>query len=161
MKKTLLVLGLAAVAALGFTACNSTDAKTDGDKNELYSGILPVADNGLGTIYTLKLELDDDNNYTDGDYSLVENTLVADTTTASGLNEAATGYSKGDFKKMSKQINGTKVEYLVLTPQADKKLGFASTDVMYFIINPDGSLTMANAALEMPSTPELYTLAKK
>lgn len=165
MKKSLL-LGLAAVAALGFTACNKTDCKsgaacTKGDKEVLYSGILPSAD-AIGTVYTLKLEFDDDHNYTDGDFTLVENTLAADTVAASGLKEAATSYSKGDFRKESKQVDGVNVEYIRLVPKAKDALGSASAASMYFIVNADGSLTMTGTDLQKSENPALnYTLTVK
>lgn len=166
MKKSLL-LGLAAVAALGFTACNKTDCKSGaactkgGDKEVLYSGILPSAD-AIGTVYTLKLEFDDDHNYTDGDFTLVENTLAADTLAASGLKEAATSYSKGDFRKESKQVDGVNVEYIRLVPKAKDALGAASAASMYFIVNADGSLTMTGTDLQKSENPALnYTLTVK
>ncbi|MDE6418438.1 MAG: hypothetical protein K2K49_04440, partial [Duncaniella sp.] len=62
MKKTAL-LSLAAVAALGFSACDNTTATADKqskgeEKVVLYSGILPAAD-AQGTVCTLRLEFDD------------------------------------------------------------------------------------------------------
>ncbi len=164
MKKTVL-LGLAAVAALGFTACDNSQkdgqVNTGNDKVVLYSGILPTAD-AQGTVYTLKLEFDDDNNYTDGDYTMVENTLVADTLSASGVKEAATSYTEGDFKKLSKQVDGATVEYVQLTPDAKDALGTPSASSLYFIINPDQSLTMVGADLQRSVNPELnYTLTVK
>ena len=164
MKKTVL-FGLAAVAALGFTACDNAqkDAQvnTGDDKVVLYSGVLPAAD-AQGTIYTLKLEFDDDNNYTDGDYTMVENTLVADTLSATGVKEAATSYTKGDFKKLSKQVDGATVEYIQLTPDAKDALGTPSASSLYFIVNPDQSLTMVQADLQKSETPGLnYTLTVK
>lgn len=167
MKKTVM-LGLAAVAALGFTACNNSNAtsgaaqaKNGGDKEVLYSGILPAAD-AQGTIYTLKLEFDDDHNYTDGDFTMIENTLATDTVAASGLKEVATSYTKGDFRKESKQVDGTTVEYIRLLPDAKDALGAASASSLYFIINADESLTMVGADLQKAANPEMnYTLTIK
>lgn len=165
MKKTL-ILGLAAMAALGFTACSnsnatSTDTKAKGgDKEVLYSGILPAAD-AQGTLYTLKLEFDDDNNYTDGDFMMVENTLDADTLSFSGLKEVATSYTKGDFRKESKQVDGVMVEYIKLLPDAKDALGTPSASSSYFILNADGSLTMTGADLQKPAMAENYTLTVK
>lgn len=167
MKKTVL-MGLAAVATLGFTACDSSNASSraalstgGGDKEVLYSGILPAAD-AQGTIYTLKLEFDDDNNYTDGDFTMVENSIVTDTVVASGLKEVATSYSKGDFRKESKQVDGATVEYIRLIPDAKDALGTPSGSSLYFVINPDQSLTMVGADLQKSVNPDLnYTLTVK
>lgn len=162
MKKTAL-LGIAAIGALGFTACNSGDCqngacKSDGDKVELYTGVVPAADVD-GTVYTLKLEFDDDNNYTDGDYTLVENSIAIDTTAVQGFREVATSFSKGDFKKDTKQVGGANVDYIVLTPDANDALGTPSGSSAYFVINADGTLTMVGADLQLPANAELYTLS--
>lgn len=163
------IMGLAVIAALGLGACNESKTssaascgqpKCDNDKEVLYSGILPAAD-AQGTVYTLKLEFDDDNNYTDGDYMLVENSLAADEEAASGLKEAATSYTKGDFVKESKDVDGAKVEYIRLTPDAKDSLGAPSASSLYFVINADESLTMVGADLQMPANAELYTLTVK
>lgn len=166
MKKTAL-LGLAGVAALGFTACDNGQNATNqqpnngNDKVVLYSGIIPAAD-AIGTICTLKLDFDDDNNYTDGDFTYIENSLVSDTVSAAGIKEAATSYSEGDFKKLSKQVDGQTVEYVKLTPDAKDNLGAASTAPLYFIINADQSLTMVQADLKKSDVPGLnYTLTVK
>lgn len=168
MKKFILA-AFAAVAALGFSACNQASnatatadkASKGGDKDVLYSGILPAAD-AQGTVYTLVLEFDDDNNYTDGDYSLVENSLVADTVAASGLSEAATSYTKGDFKKATKTVDGAEVEYIQLMPDAKDALGAASGASMYFVVNADGSLTMTGEDLVKSEMPGMnYTLTVK
>lgn len=165
MKKTL--LGLAALAALGLTACNNAastnNSNSNGgkDKEVLYSGILPAAD-AQGTVYTLKLEFDADDNYMEGDFTMIENTLVADSVASSGLKEAATSYSKGDFRKLSKQVEGTAVDYIQLIPDAQDALGAASSSTLYFIVNPDESLTMVGADLQKAANPEInYTLTVK
>lgn len=165
MNKTIL-LGLAAVAALGFASCDTATTSNGatqtgkGDKDVLYSGILPSAD-AMGTVYTLKLEYDDDHNYTDGDFVMIENTLASDTTTATGFSEAATSYTEGDFTKESKQVGGTTIEYIRLAPDAKDALGTPSAASMYFIVNADGSLTMVGADLQQPAIPDLYTLTVK
>lgn len=155
MKKTVLA-GLAAIAALGFTACNS--GVTGGDKAELYSGILPAAD-AQGNVYTLKLDFDDDNNYTDGDYTLVESSLVSDTTTVVGIKPVAVSYTEGDFKKQSKRTGDATVDYIVLTPDAKDAMGAPSASSMYFVVNSDGTLTMVAEDLQVPANAELYTLS--
>lgn len=165
MKKAVMLM--LAVASMGLVACNNdcsadkgTAPKGDNDKETLYSGILPSAD-AQGTVYTLKLEFDADNNYTDGDFTMVENTLAADTVAASGLKEATTSFTKGDFRKESKQVNGANVEYIRLTPDAKDALGAPSACSMYFLVNEDGSLTMVAEDLQKPLEPALYTLTVK
>ncbi|MDE6498581.1 MAG: hypothetical protein K2L21_07975 [Muribaculaceae bacterium] len=165
MKKVLFMM--LAVASLGFVSCNKCDTKAapaadkGGDKEVLYSGILPAAD-AQGTVYTLKLDFDDDHNYTDGDFTMVENTLAADTVAASGLKEVATSYTKGDFRKESKQVDGATVEYIRLIPDAKDALGAPSAASGYFVVNEDGSLTMVGADLTKSVNPELnYTLTVK
>lgn len=161
MKKTAILM--LAAASLGFVACNSKTAATDqaksgDDKEVLYSGILPAAD-AEGTVYTLKLDFDDDNNYTDGDYTLIENSLAADSVAPSGMKAVATSYSKGDFTKQSKEVDGQTVEYITLTPDAKDALGAPSASSAYFVVNADGSLTMVSQSLEMPVMADLYTLS--
>lgn len=168
MKKTIL-FGLAAIAAAaGLTACNdnakscSADGSCakDGDKEMLYSGVLPAAD-ACGTVYTLKLDYDDDNNYTDGDYTLVENSLTTDSITGA-INEAATAYSEGDFTKKSKVVGDSTVEYLELVPDAKDLLGAASNTNLYFIVNADQSLTLVSSDLTKSDVEGLnYTLTLK
>lgn len=165
--KKIVMFGLAAVAALTFASCDKSCSKgecatkSDNDKEVLYSGILPAAD-AQGTVYTLKLEFDDDNNYTDGDFTMVENTLAADTVAASGLKEVATSYTEGDFRKLSKEVDGAKVDYIQLTPDAKDALGTPSAASMYFIVNADESLTMVGADLQKAVDPAMnYTLTIK
>lgn len=165
MKKTAILM-LTLLASIGFTACNKScdKAKCDksgDDKEVLYSGILPAAD-AQGTVYTLKLEFDDDNNYTDGDFTMIENTLAADTVAASGLKDVATSYTKGDFRKESKQVDGDVINYIRLVPDAKDALGTASSSTMYFIINADESLTMVGEDLQKAADPAMnYTLTVK
>lgn len=165
MKKTAIMM-LTLLASIGFTACNNScdKAKCDkscNDKEVLYSGILPAAD-AQGTVYTLKLDFDDDNNYTDGDFTMIENTLAADTVAASGLKEVATSYTKGDFTKTSKQVDGDVINYIRLVPDAKDALGTASSSTMYFIINADESLTMVGEDLQKAADPAMnYTLTVK
>ncbi|MBD5300775.1 MAG: copper resistance protein NlpE N-terminal domain-containing protein [Duncaniella sp.] len=166
MKKKVM-FGLAAVAALGFTACGNSastsdaaQAKSGNDKEVLYSGILPAAD-VQGILCTLKLDYDADHNFSEGDFVMVQNYINSDTATVSGLKDMSTSYSEGDFTKESKQVNGTTIEYLRLTPDAKDGLGDASSDPVYLMVNADGSLTLINSELEVPSMPALYTLAVK
>ncbi len=164
MKKTVL-MGLAVMATLGVTSCNDSnsttkESKEGTDKMELYTGILPSAD-AQGTVYTLKLDYDNDNNNTEGDFAMTENTLVTDSLSVTGFKQMATSFSEGDFKKESKELNGAKVEYIRLIPDAKDALGTVSSSSSYFVINSDGSLTMVDANLQMPENPENYTLSVK
>ncbi|MDE5552708.1 MAG: hypothetical protein K2M03_06100 [Muribaculaceae bacterium] len=163
-----IILGVAAAALVGLASCNCNNsdkvcpnkaAGNDNDKEVLYSGILPNAD-AQGTVYTLKLEFDADDNYNEGDFTLVENSLATDTVAASGLKILASSYSKGDFRKEAKQVDGTTINYVRLMPDAKDALGNPSNASMYFIINEDESLTMVNAELQRSETPGLdYTLS--
>ncbi len=161
---------MALFAALGFSSCcnkscdnsdKAASADKSGDKEVLYSGILPAAD-AQGTVYTLKLEFDADNNFTDGDYTLVETTLASDSVAASGLKDLTASYTKGDFTKASKEVDGATVEYIQLKPDAKDALGTPSAASLYFIVNPDESLTMVSADLQKAVDPALnYTLTVK
>lgn len=160
------LLGAAAVAAMGLGACTNNAQsdkvaaqKGNGDKEVLYSGVLPAAD-AFGTVYTLKLDFDDDNNYTDGDFDLVENTLSIDS--LGNVTGETASYNSGDFRKLTKTVNGAEVEYIQLTPDAKDALGAASSSSMYFIVNADQSLTMVGADLVKTETEGLnYTLTVK
>lgn len=162
MKKTILT-GLAAVAALAFTACHSAEkqpsqaqVKGDNDKEVLYSGILPAAD-AIANLYTVVLDYDGDKNYTEGDYTMVLQSLTSDSTDVSGLKQAAVGYVTGDFKKATKEVNGKTVEYVKLTPE--DYLGASGVTPFYFVVNEDGSLTMTAEDLEVTPSPLNYTLS--
>lgn len=161
MKKQFLI-GLAALAAVGFVACDRPNDKSacsgDGDKEVLYSGILPAAD-AQGVIYTLKLDFDDDHNYTDGDYRMVENCVASDSIATSGLKVTSVSYTSGDFRKESEVLDGKTVEYIKLLPDAKDGLGAASTSPVYLLINADQSLTMVSQDLVVPENAELYTLS--
>lgn len=168
MKKIILFGAAALVAAAGLTACNdnakscSSEGACDksGDKEALYAGVLPAAD-AAGTAYTLKLDYDDDNNYTDGDYTLIENTLSVDSLTGV-LTDVATSYSEGDFSKKSKAVGDSTVEYIELVPDAKDALGAASASSLYFLVNADQSLTMVGADLSKSENEGLnYTLTVK
>lgn len=163
--KTTLLTAMAAMTAIAFTSCDNNKANNvpptnDDNKKELYSGILPAAD-AQATVYTLMLDFDDDHNYTDGDYTMVENVLAGDTIDASGLKELAWAYTEGDFTKESKVVDGNTVEYIKLIPDPKETLGADHTTPFYFIVNPDGSLTMVGADLQKSETPGInYTLIR-
>ena len=78
------------------------------------------------------------------------------------MKEVATSYTKGDFRKESKQVDGATVEYIRLMPDAKDALGTASAASGYFLMNEDGSLTMVGADLQKAVNPEMnYTLTVK
>ncbi|MDE6042435.1 MAG: copper resistance protein NlpE N-terminal domain-containing protein [Muribaculaceae bacterium] len=167
MKKVLFLM-LAVAASLGIASCDNSGAKAQanagngkgGDKSVLYTGILPAAD-VQGILYTVKLDFDDDHNYTDGDFVMVENYLAYDSVAASGLRDAATAYSEGDFYKESKVVNGQKVDYLRLVPDAKDGLGVADSAPTYFVMNADGSITLTTQDLTVSTVPGLnYTLTE-
>lgn len=168
MKKTVL-MGLALLGTLGFVACGNSSktaqtvapTKNSADKEVLYAGILPAAD-AMGTVYTLKLDYDADHGFAEGDFIMIENSIVSDTTAVSGIQEVATAYTEGDFRKESKEVNGANVEYILLIPEAKEGLGASSSASTYFLINADGSLTMVGESLEASDIPGLnYTLTVK
>lgn len=160
----LILLAAATAAAAGLAACSNTSSNAaapqagSGDKAVLYSGILPAAD-ADGTAYALRLDYDDDRGYADGDFSLTETTFAIDSAGAAA--EVAASYTEGDFAKKTKTVNGQAVEYIQLAPDAKDALGDASSCSLYFIVNPDGSLTMANADLTPASSGLNYTLTAK
>ncbi len=160
MKK--IVLGMAALAALGLASCGGNNkcdnkANCDGkceDKVEVFTGVLPGADNE-GVRYTLNLEYDDDHNCTEGDYKLDETYLVADSTATDGVRADKSFKSEGDFTITEK--DGKKVYKLV--PDAKDSNAEATLTPMYFILDNDSTLTMVNAELERSVNPDLnYSL---
>lgn len=152
-----------AIASLCFAACGnknvvSENVRHDGDKTVLYSGILPAAD-AQGVVYSLRLEFDDDHNFSDGEFVMVENSIVVDTSAASGLYVAAAAYTEGEFRKESRRIDGADIEYIRLVPDSKAVSAADSASSLYFIINEDGSLTMVGEDLQKSVTPGLnYTL---
>jgi len=162
MKKT--ILGIALIP-LALTACGkpagTTSAGIGGEKDELYAGILPAAD-AAGILYTLRLDYDDDHNYTDGDYLLTETALVKDSVNPLGLKDGVTSLTEGDFRIESRTVNGTTSHYLRLMPDMKESLGAASASTLCFLINPDRTLTMVNADLTKAANGTLnYTLTLK
>lgn len=159
MKK---IVFAAAVAALAFTACNSGNScksGNDGDKNELYTGVLPAAD-ADGILYNLSLDFDDDHNFTDGDYHLTETYLMTDTVRGKSF-DGRSFKTEGDFKVETRTVDGKEVKYLKLTPEAKESVGNASSDVLYFIIDSDNSITLTDAELSMPGDSLNYTLKRQ
>lgn len=156
MKKTAL-LGGAALLALAMTACGNCGNKACGNDSKdgldkVYTGVLPAADCD-GVRYTLTLDYD--HNQKDGDYDLVETYLRSDSTAMAGYKDIATYRSEGDFT-VEKQGEKT---YLKLVKDAkDSSTGSIETP-LYFVVDSDSTLSMANAQLEVPETPGMnYTL---
>lgn len=161
MKK--IFVGIALIS-LALTACDNNRDRNHGslgDKEELYAGIMPAAD-AEGILYTLKLDYDDDHNYTDGDFQLVETALIGDTVSAMNLRTGVTSLTEGDFRIETSTAEGETTSYMRLVPDVKESLGAASTSTLYFIVNPDKSLTMVNSDLTKAANDSLnYTLTLK
>lgn len=167
MKKAFL-LGLAilplALASCGNCkngSCDNTANGRGGDKEELYAGVLPAAD-AEGIVYTLRLDYDDDNNFTDGDYALTQTALVADTVGAPAVKAGVTSYTEGDFRIEDKTVNGAAAKVLTLVPEAKESLGTADNSTLYLLVNGDNTLTLVNADLTKAENDSInYTLTLK
>lgn len=166
MKKIVLMAGVA-LAALGISSCDSKtcDSKTctgDGsavtatEKNvdAVYTGVLPAADLD-GVRYTLLLDYDKKDK--DGDYTLIETYIKADTAATLGYVDVNSFVSEGDFTMEQKDSKS----YLKLVKDAkDSSKGSADTP-LYFVIDNDSTITLANENLEVSTTPGMnYTLKK-
>lgn len=149
---------LAITSCTGKTATDSTDAKTSaGDKQEIYSGVLPAAD-CEGIRYTLALDYSDDKNYTDGDYDLTEVYLVSDSTATGATKDGQTVRTEGDFEVKTGTPADASQKYIVLTP--DKQYAATST-TMYFLVDSDKSITLVGPDLTKSDSPLNYTLTLK
>lgn len=159
MKKTLLIFTLIAAAISVFscsksdnrhTTASHSDTAPAGDKDVVYTGLLPAAD-VAGVRYTLKLDYDDASH---GDYELIQTYLIPDKTHKIGYNDCNTFISEGDFFIETPSAGNGK-RYVKLVP--DKK--FASEPTTYFIIDSDKALTLVDSELKVSKTPGLnYTL---
>lgn len=157
-----MILGAVSLAVLMMAACsgkNSTYSNMPGnDKDEVYTGVLPAAD-ADGVRYTLKLDYSDDNNYTTGDYDLVEVYLAGDSTSATGYKDAARFKSKGDFTVMDGTGDNSSKKYIKLTQDAKDSSKDSNSGPMYFLVESDSTLVMVNADLEQSVIPGMnYTL---
>lgn len=159
MKKTIIMMA-AAFSIFGLAACsgnqksNGDSSKAAGDRVERYSGILPAAD-ADGVKYSLKLEFDDDHNYTDGDYDLLETYLEADSTSTTGYKDIKSFKSEGDFDVMNKDGKS----YLKLVQDADDSAKGSNPGPMYFLVESDSTLVMVNSNLELAQDSTMnYTL---
>ncbi|MDE6416917.1 MAG: hypothetical protein K2K68_07825 [Duncaniella sp.] len=165
MKKSLF-LGLAlvsvALASCGDCKSGSCESKGNcGDKEELYAGILPATD-AEGYVYSLRLDYDDDNNYTDGDYSLSVVALQSDTVSAPAFVAGPASYTEGDFKIETKSVNGAEAKVMTLLPEAKESLGTPDNSPLYFLVNDNQTLTMVGADFTKAENDSLnYTLTLK
>ncbi len=153
--KNSMILAAAAAAVLSLSACSGNKScddkactKDDKAKEMVYTGVLPAAD-ADGVRYTLHLDYDKDGN--EGDYTLLETYIKADTISATGYSDLKSLKSEGDFK-VEKQGDKT---YLKLVKDAS-----GSSDApMYFLVDSDNAITLTNAELEVSTTPGMnYTL---
>ncbi len=158
MKKSILMAG-AALLTLGLASCGSgscdkgaCDAKSDVDV--VYTGVLPAADCD-GVRYTLLLDYDDNNQ--EGDYTLVETYIQADTVSAIGYKDLQSFVSEGDFT-VEKQ--GDK-SYLKLVKDAKDSAAGSIDTPLYLLVDSESTLTLTNQDLEVSNTPGMnYTLTK-
>ncbi|MBD5281068.1 MAG: copper resistance protein NlpE [Bacteroides sp.] len=154
--KKIIYVAAAALSMMSMAACNgnqkaSGDAQKAGDKLEIYTGVLPAADCD-GIRYALQLKYDDDHNYTDGDYDLLETYLVSDSV---GNRDDKSFKSEGDFSVMEK--NGNK--YLKLVQDRDDSQQGSADSPMYFLVESDSTIVMVNSDLQKSDAPGLnYTL---
>lgn len=154
--KKMIYMGVAALSMMSMVACNGNQkgaaaGEAHGDKLEIYTGVLPAADCD-GIRYALQLKYDDDHNYTDGDYDLLETYLVSDSV---GNHDDKSFKSEGDFNVIEK--NGKK--YLKLIQDRDDSQTGSADGPMYFLVDSDSTITMVNSDLEVADAPGLnYTL---
>ncbi len=161
MKKNIILTAAVAVLAIvGLSACGG-NKKCGGNacensklnEEQMFSGVLPAAD-GPGIRYLLKLDYDDDKNFTEGDYDLVETYLAADSTSVGGVRDGEMFKSEGDFTVMNQ--NGKK--YLKLVKDI-KDSNAKASDNLYFEVVNDSTLTLVNSNLEPAVNDSLnYTL---
>lgn len=152
MKKALYMA--AAVALLGMSACTgaSCDSKScKADDDKVYTGVVPAADCD-GVRYTLKLDYDDDHNYTDGDYDLVQTYIAADSTSALGYKDIRTVKSEGDFTVIKTKDGKTGLKLVEEVRRGQQG------ETMYFVVDSDSTLTMTNSDFETAASGLNYTL---
>lgn len=154
--KNLLLVGAAAVALAACSnkvdnnAANVADATPVEDTEDTvvtYAGEIPGAD----CTYQYNLVMEYDDNANEGDYVLTQ-TVVGDESVAPMV-------TKGDFKVMTSTDNDANVKYMQLTPDKDDNPADANTDVCYFLINEDGTITMVGADLQPAASGLNYTLS--
>lgn len=152
MKKALYMA--ATVALLGMSACSgaSCDSKScKADDDKLYTGVVPAADCD-GVRYTLKLDYDDDHNYTDGDYDLVQTYIASDSTSALGYKDIRTVKSEGDFTVVKTKDGKTGLKLVEEVRRGQQG------ETMYFVVDSDSTITMTNSDFETAASGLNYTL---
>lgn len=159
MRKTIYMM--AAVAAiLGMAACSgncgSNSGCARGDREEVYTGVLPAAD-CEGIRYVLRLDFDDDNNWQDGDYDLLETYVGVDTVATASIKDVNSYDSEGDFTVINGEGANAGKKYLKLVKNARKSSQGAS-DELYFEVDNDSTITLVNSNLERAATPLNYSL---
>lgn len=160
MKKAFLSLAALALVAVGAVSCQSKCDKAAGvmnnsDDDVAYTGLIPAAD-ALGVRYTLLLDYDDNN--TKGDYDLIETYVMADTLSASGLKDADSFKSEGDFT-VGKTQDGK--SYLKLVQDLKDSSAGSAAGPLYFLVDSDSTLTLVGEDLQPSVTPGMnYTLNK-
>ncbi len=163
MNKTLIFASAAAVM-LGFAACDNKGNVNrtnigDNDREEVYTGVMPAAD-VAGIRYTLRLDFDDDHNFTDGDYDLYETYLVDDTTATLGYRDIKTYRTEGDFTVETGIPSNPQAKYIKLVPKSKKSTPGTPAEPVYFEISSDSTLTMLNSQLEPPADSGLDYILK-
>lgn len=165
MKKSI-YLAAAALAMMSMAACsgyNSNQANGGNyakayDKDQVYTGVLPAAD-AAGVRYTLTLDYDDDHNYTDGDYDLIETYLVTDSVSATGYKDGQSFKSEGDFTVMKGSGENEGKTYLKLVQDVKDSAQGSNAGPMYFLVESDSTVVMVNSDLQTSVNPDLnYTL---
>lgn len=166
MKKSF-YLAAAALAMMSMAACsgNNTNKSCDGDgsckskcKDQVYTGVLPAAD-AAGVRYTLTLDYDDDHNYTDGDYDLIETYLLTDSVSATGYKDGQSFKSEGDFTVMKGSGENEGKTYLKLVQDAKDSAKGSNAGPMYFLVESDSTVVMVDSDLQTSVNPDLnYTL---
>lgn len=156
--KKMIYFAAAALSMVSMAACSGNKCGGNGKcapaiPDEVYAGILPVAD-ADGMSYTLRLDYDDDKGNKAGDYDLTEQVLVSDSTNFLGLTPSATFLSEGDFTVVEKDGN----KYLKLVKDV-KNSNAAASGTLTFLVASDSTLVMVNdVTMETPTDVAAYTL---
>lgn len=146
--KKLFLMAVAAIAVLGMASCAGKQAATETTEEAAtttvdkaaYTGILPAADCD-GIWYTLQLN--------DGKYDMIETYFALDTTATVGISEIVSVKSEGSYET----VDNNGASYLKLTPDVKD----SAAQALFFLAG-DSTITMVNAELEAPATPDYYTL---
>lgn len=164
MKKTFYITAACATLLMaGACSGNNKSAGIDksakaGDRTEVYTGVIPAAD-ASGIRYTLKLDFDDDHNYTKGDYDLLETYFAGDSISPTGLKDLKSFTSEGDFTVEKGQGANSGKTYLKLVQDAKDSSAGSNAGPLYFLVESDSTIVMVNSDLQPSETPGLnYTL---